>query len=131
MIRGLTDVSAVGRIPSLRSLFLQALRQVEVLSDFSRATSLRRVRLETMKGLRDLSPLATAPALEGVELIDMRHLQPADLAPLAGLPNLKEVTPGLGSRRKNEAAAALLGLPPVRTPFDWAADDAADPVGDR
>jgi hypothetical protein len=119
MIRGLTDVSAVGQIPSLRVLFLQALRQVDSLPDFRRATELRRVRLETMKGLRDLSPLATAPALEGVELIDMRHLQPGDLAPLVGLPRLKAVTPGLGSRRKNEAAAALLGLPIVRGPDDW------------
>jgi hypothetical protein len=49
----------------------------------------------------------------------MRHLQPEDLAPLVGLPNLKAATPGLGSRRRNEAAAALLGLPPVRTPDDW------------
>ena len=72
-----------------------------------------------MKGLRDLRPLATAPALEGVELIDMRHLQPEDLAPLAGLPHLKAVTPGLGSRRKNTAAAALLGLPAISGPFDW------------
>ena len=36
MIRGLTDVTAVGRIPSLRALFLQALRQVEALPDFRR-----------------------------------------------------------------------------------------------
>ena len=121
MIRGLTDVSAVGQIPSLRSLFLQALRQVETLPDFRQAAELRRVRLETMKGLRDLRPLATAPVLEGVELIDMRHLQPADLAPLVGLPLLKAVTPGLGSRRKNEAAAAMLGLPRVSEPFDWTA----------
>src|SRR6185369_16448690 len=122
MIRGLTDVSAVGEIPTLRVLFLQALRQVERLPDFSRATELRRIRLETMKGLRDLRPLATAPALEAVELIDMRHLQPKDLAPLAGLPKLKGVTPGLGSLRRNEAATAMLGLPLVREPFDWAAD---------
>lgn len=120
MIRGLTDVSAIGHMSSLRSLFLQALRHVETLPDLRRATSLRRVRLETMKGLRDLRPLATAPALEGVELIEMRHLQPEDLRPLVGLPGLKEVTPGLGSRRKNDAATALLGLPGVRGPYDWA-----------
>ena len=72
-----------------------------------------------MKGLRSLRPLATAPALEGIELIDMRHLQPEDLAPLVGLPHLQAVTPGLGSRRKNTAAAALLGLPPVSGAFDW------------
>lgn len=122
MIRGLTDLAAVGRIASLRSLFLQALRQVEMLPDFRDATSLRRIRLETMKGVRDLRPLATAPALDGVELIDMRHLAPEDLAPLVGIAHLREVTPGLGSRRKNDAAATLLGLPPVRGPYDWAAD---------
>ena len=121
MIRGLTDVTAVGSISSLRVLFLQALRQVEELPDFRAATSLRRVRLETMKGLRDLRPLATAPALEAIELIDMRHLRPEDLAPLVGLPNLKAVTPGLGSLRRNEAATALLGLPLVRGPDDWRA----------
>ncbi len=65
------------------------------------------------------SDRGTAPALEAAELIDMRHLQPQDLAPLAGLPRLKAVTPGLGSLRKNEAAAALLGLPPVSGPYDW------------
>jgi hypothetical protein len=119
MIRGLTDITAVCRIPSLRALFLQALRQVDTLPDFSEAHSLRRVRLETMKGLRDLRPLATAPILEALELIDMRHLQPEDLAPLVGLPHLNQVTPGLGSRRKNDAATALLGLPPVSGPFDW------------
>ena len=35
MIRGLTDITAVGGISSLRVLFLQALRQVEALPDFS------------------------------------------------------------------------------------------------
>jgi len=119
MIRGLTDVAAVGQISTLRSLFLQALPQVDALPNFRRATELRRIRLEGMKGLRDLSPLATAPALEGVELIDMRHMKAEDLAPLVGLPQLKAVTPGLGSRRKNEAAAAMLGLPYVSGSFDW------------
>ena len=118
LIRGLSDISVVGELPTLRSLFLQALRQVEALPDLHRAVSLRRVHLETMKGLRDLGPLATAPALEAVALIDMRHLQPADLAPLVGLPHLRAVTAGLGSRRKTEAAAALLGLPGVIGPDD-------------
>jgi hypothetical protein len=125
MIRGLTDVTAVGKMSSLRVLFLQALRQVEALPDLRGATALRRVRLETMKGLHDLRPLATAPALEAVELIDMRHLQPEDLSPLVGLRNLKAVTPGLGSRRRNDAATALLGLPLVRTPDDWSKPDSS------
>src|SRR5262249_17509724 len=123
MIRGLTDVSATGRIPSLRMLFLQALRQVEALPDFTVATSLRRIDLETMNGIRARRLLATAPAVQDVELIDMRPLQPGDLAPLVGLPHLRAVPPGLGSRRKNEAAAKLIGLPPVRGPFDWRQPD--------
>ena len=111
LIKGLSDISAVGDIPTLRYLFLQALRQVDSLPDLAGAASLRRVHLETMKGLRDLRPLATAPALEGVALIDMRHLVPADLQPLVGMPTLKAVSAGLGSHRKNVAAAKLLGLP--------------------
>ena len=41
------------------------------------------------------------------------------LRPALTYPHLKAITPGLGSRRKNEAAAALLGLPPVSGPYDW------------
>ena len=119
MIRGLTDVSAIGGSrPSVCSSSRRCARSSRCRT-LAAATSLRRVRLETMKGLHDLRPLATAPALEAVELIDMRHLQPEDLTPLVGLPNLKAVTPGLGSRRKNEAATAMLGLPLVRKPDDW------------
>ena len=76
MIRGLTDVSPVGQIPSLRALFLQALRQVERLPDFHEATELRRIRLETMKGVRDLSPLTTAPALVRRNAGDSSALRP-------------------------------------------------------
>ena len=122
MIKGLSDVSAIGGIESLRSLFLQALLQVRALPDLSRLTALRRVHLETMKGLSDLRPLATAPALEELLLIDMRHLTPEDLRPLVGLSRLRAVTPGLGSLRRNDAASELLGLPLVRDPFDWRAD---------
>ena len=121
LIKGLSDISAVGDIPTLRYLFLQALRQVDTLPDLAGAESLRRVHLETMKGLRDLRPLATAPALEEVALIDMRHLVPADLQPLVGMPTLRAVSAGLGSRRKNVAAAKLLGLPAVDGPYDWRA----------
>jgi hypothetical protein len=49
----------------------------------------------------------------------MGHLKPDDLRPLVGLPQLKAVTPGLGSLRKNSAAHALLGLPTVRGAMAW------------
>lgn len=119
LIKGLSDITPVGELGEVRYLFLQALKGVESLPDLSRAASLHRVHLETMKGLRDLRPLATAPALEEVVLIDMRHLGVDDLRPLIGLPRLKAVSPGLGSIRKNEAAAAMLGLPGVSGSYDW------------
>lgn len=116
MVKGLTDLSAVRQLPHLRYLFLQALRRVEALPDLSKDKELRRIHIETMKGLRDLRPLATAPALEQLALVDMRHLQPEDLRPLVGLPNLKGVDVGLGSDRKNKAARALLQLPEATFP---------------
>lgn len=118
-VLGLSDVSAVGRLPQLRSVFLQALKRVDQIPDLTGASRLRRVDLETMKSVRDLRPLATAPALEEVVLIDMPQLNVEDLRPLAALPHLKAVTCGLGSRRKNEAAQAMLGLPEVRGRLDW------------
>jgi hypothetical protein len=111
MIRGLTDLSSIGRLPHLRYLFLQALRRVEALPDLSLDVELRRVHLETMRGLRDLRPLATAPALEQLLLVDFAHLQPEDLRCLVGLPHLEGVGVGLGSKRKNDAAYAMLQLP--------------------
>lgn len=111
MVKGLSDLSAVGHLPEMRYLFLQALRRVESLPDLSKDNELRRIHIETMRGLSDLRALATAPALEQLRLIDMRHLQPEDLRPLVGLPNLKGIDIGLGSDRKNKAARALMQLP--------------------
>ena len=119
LIRGLDDVSMIGRMPALRSLFLQALRRVTQLPDLSAAASLRRVALEGMGGLSDLTPLATAPALEDLLLIEMRHLQPEALRPLVGHPRLRAATVGLGSDRRNRAAAELLGLPRVTERDGW------------
>ena len=119
LIRGLEDVAPIGGMASLRSVFLQALKRVERLPDFSGAPNLRRVHLMQMKGLRDLRPLATAAALEELLLVEMPQLQVEDLRPLTTLPRLRAVTVGLGSTRKNDAAEAMLGLPPVTNALDW------------
>lgn len=119
LIRGLTDIGPIGHMPHLEYLFLQALKQIETLPDFSGAPNLRRIHLETMKGIRDLGPIASAPSIEDLILIDMRHLKPEDLRPLAVIPQLKAVTAGLGSYRKSAAAEALVGLPSVRGAMDW------------
>jgi len=119
LIRGLEDVAPIGGMASLRSVFLQALKRVERLPDFSGAPNLRRVHLMQMKGLRDLRPLATAAALEELLLVEMPQLQVDDLRPLTGLPKLRAVTIGLASAGKNDAAKAMLGLPPVTNALDW------------
>ena len=112
-IRGLSDVSMLGRLPHLHTVFLQTLNHVTALPDLSDARALRRIHLETMKGIRDLRPVATAPALEELVLGDMPQLRPDDLRPLAGHPTLRAVTAHLGSMRKNAEARELLGLPEV------------------
>lgn len=112
LVRGLSDLTPIARVRTLRTLFLQALKGVSELPGFSALTELARVHLETMKSLTDLAPLASAPSLEQLLLIDMRHLSPDSLRPLVGHPKLRGVTIGLGSKRKNDAARAVLGLPP-------------------
>jgi hypothetical protein len=111
MVRGLSDLARVASCTSLEMLFLQALKNVTALPDFSALHHLQRIHLETMKGLNDLTPLLNAPALQDVLLVDMGHLQPEQVGVLAGHPNLKRATVGLGSTRKNEAVEELLDLP--------------------
>ncbi len=108
-IRGLTELGPVAAMPHLEYVFLQSLRRVERLPDFSGARALRFLWLETMKGLTDLSPLATAPSLEHVALIDMGHLAPEALVPLTTCRALKSARATLGSSRKDRQAEEILG----------------------
>lgn len=110
-VRGVDDVSVLGRLTSLEALHLHNLPHVHTLPDLSRARRLRRVHLQFLHGLHDLSPLASAPALEDVLLVVFQqHLQPEQLAPLASCPSLRRVNVALGSDRKNRAARDLLQL---------------------
>jgi internalin A len=111
LVRGLSDLGPVTDLPSLEYLFLQAQRQVISLPSFERTGALRRVHLQTMRGLRDLAPLARAPALETLVASDMAHLLPEHFRPFVGHPTLREAAVGLGSKKKNHAIHALLGLP--------------------
>lgn len=111
MVRGLSDISPVSKVASLRFLFLQALKQVTALPDMMGLNRLKRVHIETMKGLRDLTPLRDAPSLEELLIFDMRHLKPEDLAPLVGHPKLRRISIALGSLRKNREAKAMFNLP--------------------
>lgn len=112
LIRGLTDLSVIGEMVSLESLFLQALRNVKELPSLRNLKLLRRVVLETMKGLEDVCAVAEAPALEELILVDMPRIEPAKLRCFVGHPTLRKFVAGLGSLKRNAYAEALLGLPP-------------------
>ena len=119
MIRGLADVSPVGELERLQHLFLESLKQVTRLPSFARMHALRRVTLQNLKGLRDLSPVRDAPALEELVVLAMPHLKPEALRPLAGHPTLRAALIALGSRKKDQEAKALLGLPKVQGKFEF------------
>lgn len=108
-VRGLDDITPVAGLADLEYLFLQALRRVERLPDFSASRALNRVWFETMKGISDLTNLATAPSLQHVALVDMPHLAPEAVAPLLHCPALRSVRAGLGSDRKNRCVKEILG----------------------
>jgi hypothetical protein len=110
MIKGLSDISAVARIPTLQFLFLQSQAQITVLPSFAENASLRCVHLETMKGIRNLAPVAAAPALDSLLVIDCPQFGPADFAPFVGHPTLRSARIGTGSRKRNDAIKSLLGL---------------------
>lgn len=111
MVKGLSDITPIAYLPRLEYLFLQALRQVETLPAMDGMSALRRLWLETMKGLTDLAPIRTAPALRQLAVVDMGHLQPEAFAALTDHPSLESLRAGLGSKRKNDAVAQLVGLP--------------------
>lgn len=111
MVRGLADLTPLSDVSTLEYLFLQALPQVTALPDLSRLTRLQTVVLETMKGLSDLRPLRTAPALQRLALVDMGHLQPEHVAVLADHPQLRFLSAGLGSDKKNRAVREMVPLP--------------------
>jgi hypothetical protein len=110
-VRGLTDLQSIGSLPALERLHLQSMGRVTRLPSMEHAVSLRRIVLDAMSGITDVAPLAEAPVLEELFLVAMRNLEPEAVAPFVGHPTLKAAVLGLGSRKKNEAAAALLPLP--------------------
>jgi hypothetical protein len=113
LVRGLADVSPLGDVLSLQSIFLEALRNVTQLPSLAKLTRLQTVTLRTMKGLTDLIALLTAPALEDVSL-SLAQLQPEDIAPLAAHPTLKTAHVYLGSDRKDALAYAALEARGIR-----------------
>ncbi len=102
LIRGLFDLSFISELTTLQSLFIQSLKQVKQLPDFSRCNSLRRIYLEDLKGLDDMSSLKTAKVLEEFIFVMAQNQEPEDLIPVLENHAVKKVSCGFGSIRKNE-----------------------------
>ena len=113
MVRGLADVEPVRELANLRFLFLQDLKHVASLPSLGPLAALRRCQIENLKSLSDLSPISHAPNLEELVVINMRQLGVEHFAPFKGHKQLKAVTIGLGSVKRNTAASLFLGLPKV------------------
>jgi hypothetical protein len=80
-VRGLTDVSAIGKLTQLELLSLYGLPKVKGLPSLARLTKLKRVQLGNLIGLKDLRNLARAPALHELLIqnklsIDAKALEP-------------------------------------------------------
>jgi hypothetical protein len=110
-VRGVADVDVAATLPKLKVLFLQDLPNITTLPNLSAATHLTAVHFEHLRGLLDLTGLAQAPAVTKISLVAFGHLSPDDLAPLRTLKTLRTVNIGLGSDRKNRAAAAVVQIP--------------------
>lgn len=107
-VRGLSNLAVITSLSCLQNLFLQSLPKVRQLPPLDRCSSLRRVVLQNMKGLRDLSPLKNAPALEEFLLIQGENFQPEDLGPVLANPALVRAGAGFGSDKRNSEFDLLL-----------------------
>lgn len=116
-IRGMRDVSVLGRIPRLRDLRLSKMQHVTELPSFRDSAELRYVELEQMHAVHDLGPIAEAPGLRQVAVYGCRGLEPEAFAPFVGHPALEAVVAGLRTTRAGAAVYAM--LPHVRRETMW------------
>lgn len=100
-IRGLADISFISKLSTLQNLYLQSLKQVDKLPDFSINKSLRRIYLENLKGLNDLSTLRNAPSLKEFIYVMAENQEPENMIPALENPVIESVLCGFGSDKKN------------------------------
>ncbi|KKX51761.1 hypothetical protein [Sphingobacterium sp. IITKGP-BTPF85] len=99
-IRGLADLSFISDLTTLQNLFIQSLKQVKTLPDFSKNKFLRRIYLENMKGLDDFSTLKHIPNLKEFIICD-ENKEPNNFLPLFENPTVERVAGFLGSNKRN------------------------------
>lgn len=107
-IKGLSDITVISTLEGLQYLFLQSLKQITTLPSFDRLYKLRRICLENMKGLGDIKSLKTAPALREYCHVDASNIPPEDFLPLLENQNLKKVSVGFGSGKRNSKFCQLM-----------------------
>lgn len=88
-IRGVHDLSALGRQSNLRLLSLYGLPQVHELPSLAELVHLRRVEIGSMKGLSGLGPVLEAPFLEEVLLMKAVGLSDTDPEAIAAHPSMR------------------------------------------
>jgi internalin A len=111
-VRGLANLEPLAGVRSLRSLFLESLKNVTALPSLAPLTELTRIHLQNLKGLHDLVPVAAAPTLKDLVVVQMGHLEPEAFRPFVGHPTLRAASIGL-SEQKAATVDALLRLPLV------------------
>ncbi|MEF3405081.1 hypothetical protein [Agromyces sp. CCNWLW203] len=88
-IRGVNDLSALGRQTNLRLLSLYGLPQVREVPSLAELTHLERVEIGSMKGLSGLRPVLEAPFLEELVLMNAVGLSGTDPEAIAAHPTMR------------------------------------------
>ncbi len=100
-VLGLADLSFISDLKTLQNLFIQSLRHLSKLPDFSNNINLRRIYFENLKGLKDLSSLKKVPNLKDFIYVLAQNQEPEDILSVLENPSVKKVFCRFGSDRKN------------------------------
>ena len=88
-VRGVHDLSALGRQSNLRLLSLYGLPQVRELPSLAELVHLKRAEIGSMKGLSGLGPVLEAPFLEELQLMKAVGLSDTDPEAIAAHPSMR------------------------------------------
>lgn len=106
-VRDLADLSFISNLETLQNLFVQSLKQLNRLPDFSKNIKLRRIYLENLKGLKDLSSLKNAPNLKEFIYVLAENQEPENIIPVLENPSVEKVICKFGSEKKNNRFDSL------------------------
>ncbi|WP_251046231.1 hypothetical protein [Arthrobacter sp. ISL-85] len=91
-VRGLSDLSFLSRVKTLRFLSIYGLPKVEQLPSLAPLVHLRRLEVGSMKGLSELAPALEAPALRELVLTRAVPLASGDPDAIKDHPTLQAFT---------------------------------------